>query len=86
MAIVDTCGDGIGAPAVRGFAVTPSDSTNFDFMVRALYVGGAGNIVVVLPDDTALTFSGVTAGSFLPVRAKRVNSTNTTATLILGLY
>ncbi len=42
---------------------------------RAIYVGGAGDIVVVWPDGSTSTHVGVPAGTVLPVRAKRVNST-----------
>ena len=68
------------------FAITAHNSTNFDFQVRAIYVGGAGNVVVVTPSGTAISFTGVPAGSILPVRAIRVNSTNTTASAMVGLY
>ena len=60
-------------------AVTKSDTTELDF--QAVYVGGAGDIAIA-PGTTgsAVTFTGVTAGSILPVKGKRVMSTNTTAT------
>lgn len=65
-------------------AVTPSDSTAVAF--DALYIGGAGAVAVVLADDSvAVTFAAVPAGTLLRVRAIKVMSTNTTATLILGL-
>jgi hypothetical protein len=70
-------------------AVTPSDTVNFDFgngITSALYVGGTGNMVVVLQDGTAVTFTGVVAGSMLPLSAKRVNATSTTATNIVAIY
>lgn len=51
----------------------------------ALYVGGAGVVACVLEDATVVNMTAV-AGGILPVRVKRVNSTNTTATLIVGLY
>lgn len=68
-----------------GSAVTPSDSTNFA-PCRALYVGGAGNVVVVFENDQTLTLTAVPAGSFLPLRIKRVNSTSTTATAMAVFY
>lgn len=71
--------------ARAAIAVTPHDSTNFGGVARALYVGGAGNVVVVFVNDTTGTFVGVPAGAVLPVLCKRVNSTNTTATNILAL-
>lgn len=66
-------------------AVTPSDSTVLQF--DAIYVGGAGNLAIS-PTETgsdAVTFTGVTAGSIIPVRGKRVMSTNTTATTLTWL-
>ena len=73
------------APASDGFAVTPHDSTNFTNNARALFVGVGGDVVVVTPAGTALTFKNVPDGTILPVAAKRVNSTSTTATDIIGL-
>jgi hypothetical protein len=73
------------ASASGVIAVTPSDSTAIATLPRALYVGGAGNIAVLMEDDSTATFSSVPAGTLLPIRVKRVNSTNTTATLILAL-
>lgn len=73
-------------PSQSFVAVTPHDSTNITGgPVRSLYVGGAGNLVAVGLDDAAVTFVGVAAGTVLPIAVKRVNSTNTTATSIVGL-
>lgn len=72
--------------ALDCFAITKSDATNFNFIVRAIYVGGTGDVVVVTPAGNAVTFSAVPVGTFLPVKAMRVNSTSTTATLMVGLY
>lgn len=67
-------------------AITKHDSTNFS-PCRAIYVGGAGDVVVVFAENgEAVTFVGVPAGTVLPVAAKRVNSTNTTATSMVALY
>jgi len=67
-------------------AVTPSDSTNLSNVTRAIYVGGDGNMVCVKEDGNTVTFTGVKAGSWYPIRCKRVNSTNTTATNIVALF
>ena len=72
-------------PAGHAEAVTPHDSTNFAREMEGLYVGGTGDVVVVLPSGTAITFVGVPAGTILPVRCIRVNSTSTTATSIVAL-
>jgi hypothetical protein len=74
---------GKDAPATAGFAVTPNDSVDLTALPRALYVGTAGNLSVVLGGAT-LTFVGVSG--FLPIRADRVRATGTTATDIIGLY
>jgi hypothetical protein len=68
------------------FAITPHDSTDFAYNVRGIYVGTAGNVVAVTEAGTAVTFTAVPVGSILPIRAKRVNSTNTTASNLVGLY
>lgn len=73
-------------PAEFGAAVTPSDSTVIK-ATRGLWVGGAGNVnAVLVGDGAAVLFSGVPAGTLLPIRAIQVLSTNTTATLITALY
>lgn len=76
----------LGASRLR--SVTPSDTVEFaDGVCRAIWVGGAGNIAVLAGDDSAaVLISGVQAGTVIPVGARRVNSTNTTATLIVALY
>ena len=72
--------------AVNFTAVTKSDSTLVT--CDGIYVGGAGNIALSQSDTaTAVTFVGVPAGTFLPIRLKngRIMSTNTTATEIVAL-
>lgn len=76
----------ITAPANQFSAISPSDSTDeTKGPFRAIYVGVAGNIAVVGLDNTAVTFVGVIAGSIIPVLGRRVNSTNTTASSLVGL-
>jgi hypothetical protein len=72
--------------AANGAAVTPSDSTLLSG-VRALYIGGAGDVSVNFPGSpTAVVFVGVPAGTVLPVQAMRVRATGTTATSIVALF
>jgi len=78
------------APAGYAWAVTPNDSTDLPKHTRAILVGGAGNIAVEMFDPTTgklanVTLTGLTAGSIIPVRTKRILSTNTTATSIVAL-
>ena len=51
-----------------------------------VYVGNGGNMKVTLESGNTVTFNGINAGSFLPVLATRVWSTDTTADNILALY
>lgn len=74
-------------PAENAFVVTPNDSVDLAHVTRGLWVGGAGNISVDLNGgQTAVLFSGVPAGTLLPLAVIRVRSTNTTATLIVAVY
>lgn len=74
------------SPARSCFAVTPHDSNALATTPRALYIGGSGNLVVILAGDSvAVTFSNVVAGTILPIRANIVKSTSTTATGIVAL-
>lgn len=72
-------------PPTKAFAVTPNDSVDLTEAVRALYIGGAGNVELITLEGDTVVFSGLQAGQILPIRATRVKADSTTATLILGL-
>jgi len=74
-------------PAGHAEAVTTGDTSanNFSREAEALYVGGTGDVALVLPSGTAITFVGVPAGTILPVRCIRVNTSNTDATSMVAL-
>lgn len=78
--------DGITAPVRRGFAITANDGADLAAETRAIYVGGAGSVRLVLASGDEVSFAGLAAGMLLPVRASRVKATGTTATQLLGLY
>lgn len=67
-------------------AVTPSDSTPLTHDAQALWIGGAGNVVVITVQGQTVTLSGVAAGTILPIAVSQVKATNTTATLIVALW
>jgi hypothetical protein len=68
-------------------AVTPHDTNDQAISgCRGLWIGVAGNVAIIAKDDTAaVTLTGVPIG-LLPVQAKRVMATNTTATTIVALF
>lgn len=71
-------------PASAHSAVTPSDTTSLLDQnglprCRALYIEGAGDISITDATGVTIVYT-VPAGTLLPFRPSRVNSTNTTAT------
>ena len=81
----------------RSVAITKSDTINFDGSTYAanaatkaipadgIFVGGAGVVVAIFEDGSLAPFT-VLAGTVLPLKCIRVNSTSTTATLMNALY
>lgn len=68
-------------------AVIKSDTTVYSPPLQKIRVGGSGDIAIVLVGDTTpVTLSSVRSGTVLNVCVTRIMSTNTTATLITGLY
>ena len=71
--------------STQAITVTPSDTTNFASPIRALYVGAGGDLAIVPSgDDSPVILRSAVTGSFLPISIKRVDSTNTTATDLVG--
>jgi hypothetical protein len=72
--------------AMDAVAITPNDSADIpNGPVRALWIGGAGNVALQSGGGATVTFVGCAAGSILPVVTGRVMATSTTATSIVGL-
>lgn len=79
-------GDTVDFSAKRLRAVTPHDTNELTFIAKALYVGTGGNIAMIAQEDSAaVTLTAVAAGSIIPVRAKIVLATGTTASNIVAL-
>lgn len=75
------------SPAWNGAAVTPSDTVALTQPTRMVYVGGAGDLTVILEGDTvAITFKAVPVGTWLNIRTGTIKATGTTATNILALW
>lgn len=77
---------GLDSPARNAFAVSPHDTNELTNVTRGLYIGIAGNLKVTTVGGDTVTFIGVLAGTIIPIRAKIIWSTGTTATSMLGLY
>lgn len=83
----------IANPAYKkAVAITTSGTTNFvnqgsssGVLCSAVWVGGAGVMAAVFEDDSVVNFT-CAAGTLVPIQIKRVNVTNTTATLMVALY
>ena len=73
-------------PGRNAETITKSDTVNLSQPSRAIWVGGAGNIAVEMLDGVTQVFEGVVAGSLLPLQVTRVNSTDTTATLMVAVF
>jgi len=66
-------------------SVTPSDTVDLPNIADALYAGSNGVIRAVSQDGTVVAFHCVT-GTIIPIKAKRVNNTSTSAMNIVALY
>lgn len=76
----------VTAPSYDYTTVTPSDTVDEAAgPFRALYIGVAGDFVVVKLDNTTVLFKNSLAGSIIPIIGRRVNATLTTATNLVGL-
>jgi hypothetical protein len=78
--------DSVSSPARNCIAVVPSDAVELTVVTKALYVGTGGNVVVRSLDGVIdITFANVPTGTILPIRARAVRATGTTASQIVGL-
>ena len=75
--------DSVQASARKLVAITAAD-TDID-VTKGIYVAVAGTLVITAADDTAAVTLTATAGSYHPIRAKRIAAAST-ATGIVGLY
>ena len=76
---------GLESPASDGFAILPDDVAVLPSVTRAIYVGSGGDLVVTMKSGVVVTFTGLIAGTILPVRVAAVAASGTTATHLVGL-
>lgn len=72
-------------PATRLRAVTPHDTNELPFVSNGIIAGGAGNVAIVALEDTNPVIVPILAGQLLPIRARLIRATGTTATGIVAL-
>ena len=72
-------------PAYAAFSITPGNSPLASFP-RAIFIGTEGDVEIEDFTGAVSVFKNLQSGSILPVRCKKVLSSNTTATDIIGLY
>jgi len=81
--------------AYRAAAVTPSNTATIPSISAqggagnngcVLYVGVAGDVKVTTAGGDDVVFTGILAGSFIPVQVTKVFATGTTATNIVALW
>jgi hypothetical protein len=72
------------SPAENAFSVTPHDTNDLQEVTKAVLIGVAGNLAVIMKQGDAAITLPVPAG-YNPLRVSRVLVTNTTATGIVGL-
>jgi hypothetical protein len=83
--VINKQGHSTNQLASGGLAVTTSDTVDLASIAYGVYVGGAGNLKADLIDGTTVTFNGVLVGTVLPIIAKRIYATGTTATNLIAL-
>ena len=74
---------------VREFEEVDISSTNHTFTeeIRALYVGGAGDVILTTKGGASITLTALAAGVLHPIAGvASITKVGTTATGILGAY
>lgn len=73
--------------ALNGFLVNPSDTNELPAVTRAIYIGTAGDIKLILKKDSeAIILKNVPSGALLPLRVVKIFAGKTTAEDIVGLF
>ena len=75
------------SPPEDAAAITPSDAgSGLSHVTRALYVGVAGDLALLMQGGATVVLRGVPSGSFLPLRVRQVLASGTTADGIVGFW
>ncbi|MDD9715143.1 hypothetical protein PVW48_00140 [Dinoroseobacter sp. PD6] len=73
------------SPAVAAEIIIPANGRELNYATRAVYVGSGGDLSMELLNGDVVTFKNLASGTLLPVRARRVRNSDTTASDLIGL-
>ncbi|MEL6323013.1 MAG: hypothetical protein AAFU82_04105 [Pseudomonadota bacterium] len=65
--------------------ITPNDDADLTSLPKGIYIGGTGDLAVIMPDGSTGVFVQMLGGGTYPIRPARILQTGTTATGIVGL-
>ena len=71
-------------PISTCFTIAKSDTTELPDNFIGFYVGGAGNVTIMTTTGQTVLFTAPPVGFILAIRARRIMSTGTTATALVG--
>lgn len=74
------------APIAYAEEISPHDANELSSYSRAIFVGGDGDLKLTTIGGSTVTLVAVKAGSILPIQAKIVFDTGTTATDLIALW
>jgi len=74
----------VNSPAPASEAASVSLGVTFAKTARGIYVGGGGNATLVMENGDPVAFTGLLAGTILPVRCTQVSAA--TATNMVALF
>lgn len=78
--------DTVSSPSLAPVALTPSDSVELAVIPKGLWIGTGGDVTLrAVNGGVDVVFKAVPSGHILPVRARFVRATGTTATDIVAL-
>ncbi len=67
------------------FAITPSDSTVLNPAADAIFVGVSGDLVVMTPKGTIVTYKNIAAGIYHGIEAVKVMAATTALQIVGGV-
>ena len=75
------------SPPEDAASITPGEAgSELSHVTRALYVGVAGDLALLMQGGATVILRGVPSGSFLPLRVRQVLAAGTSADGIVGFW